>query len=188
MASISAMSSAMTVIAGNAQRSGGGKVYHLQYLPLPQGIWRRSVFFLHVVAADQAQWCTPVARTSRPVMRCAIADCGRQIMVSSATASAIAALHMRSSLMVLKSPGRGAGSCGPCCRDRHAFRDKWPNASLSRFGPIPETCSFTPKICSSLPAARLVQKMTGVARIHKSRALSLARLLLNAAIAASRVG
>jgi hypothetical protein len=122
MASISAMSSAMTVIAGNAQRSGGGKVYHLQYLPLPQGIWRRSVFFLHVVAADQAQWCTPVARTSRPVMRCAIADCGRQIMVSSATASAIAALHMRSSLMVLKSPGRGAGSCGPCCRDRHAFR------------------------------------------------------------------
>jgi hypothetical protein len=82
-----------------------GKVYHLQYLPLPQGIWRRSVFFLHVVATDQAQWCTPVARMSRPVMRCAIADCGRQIMVS----SAIAALHMRSSFMVLKSRGKATG-------------------------------------------------------------------------------
>jgi hypothetical protein len=90
-----------------------GKVYHLQYLPLPQGIWRRSVFFLHVVATDQAQWCIPLARMSRPVMRCAIADCGRQIMVSSATASAIAPLHMRSSLMVLKSPGVAFSSPSP---------------------------------------------------------------------------
>jgi hypothetical protein len=95
------------------QRSRWGKVYHLQYLPLPQGIWRRSVFFLHVVATDQAQWCIPLARMSRPVMRCAIADCGRQIMVSSATASAIAPLHMRSSLMVLKSPGVAFSSPSP---------------------------------------------------------------------------
>jgi hypothetical protein len=100
---VSASDDAANISNLNRATQRWGKVYHLQYLPLPQGIWRRSVFFLHVVAADQAQWCTPAARMSRPVMRCAIADCGRQIMVSSATASGIAALHMRSSLMVTNS-------------------------------------------------------------------------------------